>query len=188
MDREPITRRAAFLDRDGTIIEERGDLGDPNGVALLPGAADAVRRLKEAGLAVVLVTNQSGIARGEFTEQQFDAVQGRMLELLEASGARLDGIFVCPHHPNVTGPCDCRKPAAGMYRRAAERLSLDLARSFYVGDRWRDVAVTEEVGGTPLLLATGAGGQGAPDGFERTRDLAEAAERIVASLDGKGGG
>ncbi|NIN70830.1 MAG: HAD-IIIA family hydrolase [Gemmatimonadetes bacterium] len=187
MDREPITRRAAFLDRDGTIIEERGDLGDPDGVALMPGAADAVRKLKDAGLAVVLVTNQSGIARGVFTQQQFEATQERVLELLGAADAHLDDVFYCPHHPDVTGPCDCRKPASGMYRRAAERLSIDLARSFYIGDRWRDVAVTEEVGGTPFLLATGAGGQGAPDGFERTKDLAEAADIIVASLDGKGG-
>jgi histidinol-phosphate phosphatase family protein len=187
MNREPITRRAAFLDRDGTIIEDRGDLGDPNDVALVPGAADAVRRLKDAGLAVVLVTNQSGIARGTITQQQFEAVQQRMLELLDSSGAQLDGVYFCPHHPDVTGPCDCRKPASGMYRRAAERLSIDLARSFYVGDRWRDVAVTEEVGGTPFLLATGAGGQGAPDGFERTANLAAAADTIVASLDGKSG-
>ncbi len=188
MDSDLIMRRAAFLDRDGTLIEERGDLGDPDGVTLMPGAADAVRRLKDAGLAVVLVTNQSGIARGVFTRQQFDAVQERMLELLAESGAHLDGVYFCPHHPDVTGSCDCRKPAAGMYRRAAEKLSIDLSRSFYVGDRWRDVAVTEEVGGTPFLLATGAGGQGAPEGFERTRDLVEAAERIVASLDGKYGG
>jgi D-glycero-D-manno-heptose 1,7-bisphosphate phosphatase len=186
MDKEPIMQRAAFLDRDGTIIEERGDLGDPNRVALIPGAADAVRRLRDAGLVVVLVTNQSGIARGAFTRQQFEAVQERMLDLLDASNASLDDVFYCPHHPDVTGPCDCRKPASGMYRRAAQKLSLDLARSFYVGDRWRDVAVTEEVGGKPFLLATGAGGQGAPDGFEKTRDLAEAADVIVASLDGKG--
>jgi D-glycero-D-manno-heptose 1,7-bisphosphate phosphatase len=178
-------RRAAFLDRDGTIIQERGDLGDPGGVALLPGAADAVRRLRDAGLVVVLVTNQSGIARGAFTQQQFEAVQQRMIDLLDESDAYLDDVFYCPHHPDVTGPCDCRKPASGMYRRAAERLSLDLAGSFYVGDRWRDVAVTEELGGTPFLLATGAAGQGAPEGFARTKDLAEAADKIVASLDGQ---
>jgi len=187
MNREPIRRRAAFLDRDGTIMEERGDLGDPDGVVLLPGAADAVRRLKDAGLAVVLVTNQSGIARGFFTQQQFDAVQKRLLELLAAAGAQLDAVYFCPHHPDVTGPCDCRKPASGMYRRAAQRLSIDLARSFYVGDRWRDIAVTEEVGGTPFLLATGAGGQGAPDGYELVTDLAEAADLIAASLDGRQG-
>jgi D-glycero-D-manno-heptose 1,7-bisphosphate phosphatase len=108
-----------------------------------------------------------------------------MIDLLDASGAHLDDVFYCPHHPDVTGPCDCRKPAAGMYRRAAVKLSIDLASSFYVGDRWRDVAATEEVGGTPFLLATGAGGQGAPDGFEQIKGLAEAADRIVASLDGR---
>ncbi len=106
--------------------------------------------------------------------------------MLADDGAHLDDAFCCPHHPDVDGPCDCRKPAAGMYRRAAQKLSIDLARSFYVGDRWRDIAVTEEVGGAPFLLWTGAGGQGAPDGFERVRDLAEAADRIIAQLDGQG--
>ncbi|UCC73147.1 MAG: HAD family hydrolase [Gemmatimonadota bacterium] len=175
-------RRAAFLDRDGTIIEERGDLGDPEGVALLPGAAEAIRRLKDAGLVVVLVTNQSGIARGMFTRDDFEAVQQRLFELLKASDAGLDDAYYCPHHPDVDGPCYCRKPASGMYRLAAEKLSINLSRSFYVGDRWRDVAVSEEVGGTPFLLATGAGGQGAPDGYGRVRDLAEAADRILATL------
>lgn len=174
---------AAFIDRDGTLIYERGDLGHPDGVELIPGAAAAVRRLREAGLVIVLVTNQSGIARGLFTADDFHAVQARMIELLAAEGVALDKVYFCPHHPDVNGPCDCRKPAPGMYRQAQAELGIDLARSFYVGDRWRDVAVTEEVGGMPFLVRTGAGGAGAPKGFETVRDLAEAADVILATIE-----
>ncbi len=180
---EDHRRRAAFIDRDGTLIYERGDLGHPDGVELIPGAADAIRRLQDAGLVTVLVTNQSGIARGLFTTDEFHAVQARMTELLAAEGVTLDRVYFCPHHPDVDGPCDCRKPAEGMYRQAQEELGIDLSRSFYVGDRWRDVGVTGEVGGTPFLVRTGAGGAGAPEGFETVRDLAEAVDRFLASSD-----
>ena len=176
--------RAAFIDRDGTLIEECGDLGDPAGVTLIPGSVDAVRRLQEAGLKVVLVTNKSGIAKGLFTLEDYRAVHARLEELLAEQGVRLDGAYMCPHHPDVGGLCDCRKPGEGMYREAEQDLSVDLSRSFYVGDRWRDVTVTESVGGTPFLVRTGAGGQGATDGIERVDDLAEAADRILASLAG----
>jgi D-glycero-D-manno-heptose 1,7-bisphosphate phosphatase len=178
-------RRAAFIDRDGTLIEERGDLGHPDGVALIPGSADAVRRLREAGLLAVLVTNQSGIARGLFTVSDFEAVQARMTHLLNQEHAALDNAYFCPHHPDVNGPCDCRKPADGMYREAEREMSIDLSRSFYVGDRWRDVAVTEKVGGTGYLVRTGAGGQGAPPQAEHVEfvdDLAQAADRILEEL------
>lgn len=168
-----------FIDRDGTLIEEKGNLGDPDGVELIPRAAEAVRRLNEAGLPVVLVTNQSGIARGLFSVEDFEAVQSRMVELLGERGARLDATYFCPHHPDVDGPCDCRKPEPGLYRRAARDLGIDLARSFYVGDRWRDVAVTSRVGGTAYLVRTGAGGEDAPPEFERVADLAEAVERML---------
>jgi D-glycero-D-manno-heptose 1,7-bisphosphate phosphatase len=174
--------RAAFIDRDGTLIEERGDLGDPADVALIPGSIDAVRRMQEAGLKVILVTNQSGIAKGLFTLDDYRAVHARLEELLAEQGVLLDGAYMCPHHPDVGGPCDCRKPAEGMYRQAERELSVDLSRSFYVGDRWRDVTVTESVGGVPFLVRTGAGGQGASDDIGRVEDLAEAADRILASL------
>lgn len=183
MHREADGRRAVFIDRDGTLIEEHGDLGDPDGVELLPGAAHAVRRLQDAGLLTVLVTNQSGIAKGLFSFEDFKAVQERLIKLLAEEGVRLDKVYVCPHHPDVTGPCDCRKPGPGMYRRAAADLSVDLARSFYVGDRWRDVAVTEEIGGTFFLLRTGAAGQGAPPETDRVADLAEAVDRILAIIE-----
>ena len=184
MARVAADGRAAFIDRDGTLIEECGDLGDPAGVALIPGSAVAVRRLQQAGLKVILVTNQSGIAKRLFTLEDYRAVHARIEQLLAEQGVRLDGAYMCPHHPDVGGPCDCRKPAEGMYRRAERDLSVDLSRSYYVGDRWRDVTVTESIGGTPFVVRTGAGGQGAPEDIERVRDLAEAADRILSSLAG----
>ncbi|UCF19708.1 MAG: HAD family hydrolase [Gemmatimonadota bacterium] len=187
-DRLDGRHRAAFIDRDGTVIEERGDLSDPDMVFLLPGSAEALLRLSRAGLLVILVTNQSGIAREAFTLDEFRVVQQRMFDLLERAGARLDGVYFCPHHPDVDGPCQCRKPAAGLYRQAAVARSIDLARSFYVGDRWRDVAVTREVGGVPFLVRTGAGGKGAPPGTETVADLSEAAHRILAMLAGEATG
>lgn len=176
-------RRAVFIDRDGTLIEDAEYLSDPRGVDVLPGSMEALRRLNEAGLPVVLVTNQSGIAQGLLTIEDFEATQRRLTELMIGVGAHLDGVYMCPHHPDIDGPCDCRKPGAALYRRAADELCIDLSRSFYVGDRYRDVAVTEEVGGVPLVVLTGEGGEGAPGDIERVRDLAEAVDRIVAMLN-----
>lgn len=145
-------RPAVFLDRDGTLIVDRHYLSDPAGVELLPGAAEAVARLNAAGLFVALVTNQSGIARGYFTEAQYAAVHARLVELLAERGARLDAEYHCPLGPDEPDPDECRKPRAGMYRRAAREHGLDLARSFYVGDRLRDVIMTETLGGTSILV------------------------------------
>lgn len=134
------TRRGAFLDRDGTLIEDAHYLRDASAVRLLPGAADAVRRLNAAGVLVFVVTNQSGIARGLITPAQYEATRARLDALLAAAGARLDGSYHCPHHPDVDGPCACRKPATGMHREAARAHGVDLTRSLYAGDRHRDVA------------------------------------------------
>src|SRR5690606_21848860 len=132
-------RPAVFLDRDGTIVVERNYLADPARVELVPGAAAALRALAEAGYALVVVTNQSGIARGLYGEGEFRAVQRRIEELLAREGIRLDGVYHCPHHPDYTGPCECRKPAVGLYLRAARELGLDLSRSVCIGDRLKDV-------------------------------------------------
>jgi D-glycero-D-manno-heptose 1,7-bisphosphate phosphatase len=150
-------RPAVFLDRDGTLIEDRGYLRDPDQVALLPGASGAVRRLDLAGLPVVVVTNQSGIARGLLTEDDYLATARRLDALLAADGARLAGHYHCPHLPEVSGPCECRKPGALLYRQAAADLALDLTRSWWVGDRVRDVAAARELGGRGILVLTGAG-------------------------------
>src|SRR5260370_16939506 len=102
--------RAVFLDRDGTIVEDPGCLHEPGKVRLLPGAGEAIHQLNEAGFLVVTVSNQSGIARGRYTVVDYEAVQRRLAELLASHQARLDGSYFCPHHPDVTGPCDCPNP------------------------------------------------------------------------------
>jgi histidinol-phosphate phosphatase family protein len=112
-------RAAVFLDRDGTIIEDTGYVADPAAVRLLPGAAAAIARLNRAGLPAIVVTNQSGIARGLLDEAAYAAVARRLESLLGAEGARLDGDYYCPHHPDFTGPCECRKPGALLYCQAA---------------------------------------------------------------------
>jgi len=152
-----LLRPAAFLDRDGTIMVEREFLADPAGVELIPGAADGLHALRRAGFALVVVTNQSGIARGLFGLDDFRAVQARLEELLAAEGIRLDGVYLCPHHPGFGPACDCRKPAAGLYRQAARELHLDLARSLFIGDRLADVEAAGPLGGTAILLRTGYG-------------------------------
>ena len=145
-------RRAVFLDRDGTLIVDRHYLADPAGVELLPGAGRALARLNAAGFLAVLVTNQSGIGRGYFTEARYRAVHRRLCEALEAEGARLDAEYHCPLGPDDPDPGECRKPRTGMYRRAAAEHGIDLSASFYVGDRLRDVLPALPFGGVPLLL------------------------------------
>lgn len=173
-------RRALFLDRDGTLIQERDYLADPDAVEFVPGAVDALRAFAAAGYAVVIVTNQSGIARGLYSADQFRAVQDRVEQLLERAGVRIDAVFHCPHHPDFTGPCECRKPALGMYRAAAEQLGVDLAGSLYVGDRVKDVLPALRLGGRGCLVQTGYGADEAaslPAGVDTAADLAALARR-----------
>ena len=175
---------AAFIDRDGTVIVERCYLADPAGVELLPGAAAALRRLHDAGYALVLVTNQSGLARGLFSVAELLAVQDRLAVLLRAQGVVLDGVYYCPHHPDFGPACDCRKPATGMFRRAAADLRLDLRTSACIGDRINDVEPAAAFGGRGLLVLTGYGTEQAPGAaawIEVVRDLAEAADRLIPS-------
>lgn len=152
-----MSRAAVFLDRDGTIIAETEYLADPNGVVLLPGACEALEQLTALGYALVVVTNQSGIARGLYAEEDFRAVQARLEAMLAECGIRLDAVLHCPHHPDFTGPCECRKPALGLYRRAAADLDLDLSASVYVGDRVSDVLPALRTGGAGYLVRTGYG-------------------------------
>jgi histidinol-phosphate phosphatase family protein len=176
-------RPAVFLDRDGTVIEDRHYLRDPDLVRLLPGAADALRRLDQAGWPVVLVTNQSGIARGMLSEDEYLATEQRLEALLAAAGAHLAGHYHCPHLPEISGPCECRKPGPLLYRRAAQELGLDLARSWWVGDRLRDVAGATHFGGRGVLVLTGAGagdaGTAAGQGWSVAPDLAAAVHVIL---------
>jgi D-glycero-D-manno-heptose 1,7-bisphosphate phosphatase len=177
-------RPAVFLDRDGTLIEDRHYLRDPTGVQLLPGAAEAVRRLNAAGRVVVVVTNQSGIARGLLTEADYAATSRRLAELLAAGGAQLDAQYHCPHHPDLSGACECRKPGTLLYRRAAADFGLDLGRSWWIGDRLRDVAAAGALGGRGLLVRTGRGGEEArrPEAtlWPTTRDLRSAVGLVLS--------
>ncbi len=132
-------RPALFIDRDGTLIADAHYLANPSLVRLLQGAGHAVAQANTAGVLAIVVTNQSGIARGLITPAQYEAVRARTDALLQRAGARVDATYHCPHWPDVTGPCSCRKPGPGMYLQAAADWHIDLARSAYIGDRWRDV-------------------------------------------------
>lgn len=176
-------RGGVFLDRDGTIIEDRDYPGDPGAVRLLPGAAEAIRQLNSAGVPVIVVTNQSGIARGLITEGQYQAVRARMEELLSEEGATVTATYYCPHGPDTLPPCDCRKPAAGMFNRGAHEQGLSLSRSVFIGDRTRDVLAGVAAGGRGFLI-------GRPEGFDLPADtpritfvtsLSEAVQTVLES-------
>jgi D-glycero-D-manno-heptose 1,7-bisphosphate phosphatase len=178
-------RPAAFLDRDGTIIRDADYLRDPGGVALLPGSALAIARLNTARVPVIVITNQSGIARGLLTREDHERVTARLEEMLAADGARIDATYVCPHHPDFTGPCECRKPGTALHRRAAEEHGVDLRRSTFVGDRWRDVAPALELGGRGILIASPST---PPDELRQAErhvevvgSLGEAVDRLLAA-------
>ena len=155
-------RPAAFIDRDGTLTEEVGYVNHPSRLKLLPRSAAAVRRLNDAGIAAVVVTNQAGIARGYFSEDVLSATNRALVGQLKQAGADLDGIYVCPHHPSEGEPpfrvdCDCRKPRPGLLLRAAAELDLDLGTSVVVGDKVSDLAMAPRVGARSILVLTGYG-------------------------------
>lgn len=169
---------AVFVDRDGTLIREAEYLSDPADVDVLPGAIAALAAFEAAGYAIIVVTNQSGIARGYYDEAAYRRVEAEVERRLAAAGVRLVATYYCPHHPDFTGPCECRKPATGLFRQAAREHRLDLQRSVYVGDRLRDVAPATELGGTAILVRTGYGAeeaQAAPPGVRVVDDLPGAA-------------
>jgi len=182
-------RPAAFVDRDGTVMRDAAYVGDPRDVELLPGAASAIRRLNEADIPVIVVSNQSGIARGLFTEQDYEAVHRRLEQVLAAHGARIDATYICPHFPEISGPCDCRKPGLALFKRAIADHGLDPSRSLFVGDRWRDVAPALALGGEPVMLDVVST---RPEDRARARDehvptaasLAAAVERFLVALPG----
>jgi len=155
-------RPAVFLDRDGTLLEEAGYLDRLERLVFYPYSVDAIRLLNRSGFAVVIVTNQAGIARGIFKEAFVAEAHQHISDKLALGGARIDGFYYCPHHPEAViealrQDCDCRKPKPGMFTRAATELGLDLARSFVVGDRWHDLQAGQQVGARGLLVRTGYG-------------------------------
>lgn len=150
-------RRGVFIDRDGTLIDLIPYLADPDQVRLVSGAGEALRRLGEAGYDRVVVTNQSGVARGLYDLDRVAAVHERLLQRLRLEGADLEAIEICPHHPDFTGTCACRKPEPGMVLRAAERLGVDLRASWAIGDRFEDLTAGTKVGCRGILVLTGYG-------------------------------
>jgi len=156
------SRPAVFIDRDGTLTEEVGYVNHPSRLRLLPRSAEAIRRLNAAGVAAVVVTNQAGIARGYFSEDVLHEVNAALTAALRREGARLDGLYVCTHHPTEGEPpfraaCECRKPRPGLLRRAAAELGLDLVRSTMVGDKPSDLVPGRTVGAAAVLVLTGYG-------------------------------
>jgi D-glycero-D-manno-heptose 1,7-bisphosphate phosphatase len=150
-----MSQPAVFLDRDGTINAEMGYINHLSRFELLPQAIPAIRRLNEAGFKVVIVTNQSGAARGYFPAALVDEVHEHLKTLLAAGGAHLDGIYACLHSPNEG--CACRKPRPTLIQEAARDLDLDLARSYAVGDRYKDMETAANAGVKGILVLTGYG-------------------------------
>ncbi|HEY5086050.1 MAG TPA: HAD-IIIA family hydrolase [Gemmatimonadaceae bacterium] len=175
-----------FLDRDGTIIRDVSYLSRAEDVELLPGAAHAITRLNDFGAPVIVITNQSGIARGTFTVADYLLTQRRLDELLIGSGARIDATYYCPDHPDFTGPCGCRKPGTVLFERAAVEQGLDMTSPGYIGDRWRDIEPFRKLGGTPILI----GGPNTPpediasaelEGVAIVTSLADAVDMLIGA-------
>lgn len=157
-----MKRAAVFLDRDGTINEQMGYINHISRFYLLDGAAKAIRCLNEVDMPVVVVTNQSGLARGYFPEELLEQVHREMARLLLEEGAKIDGLYVCPHHPEAKRVkfrenCNCRKPKTGLLEQAAQEMNIDLERSFMVGDRFSDIRCGASVGAKTILVLSGYG-------------------------------
>ena len=155
-------KRAVFIDRDGTISEEVGYINHPARFRMFPYAAAAIKHLNDNGWLAIVVTNQAGVARGYFSEDMIQTVHGEMTKGLESSGARLDAVYYCAHHPSVGEPpyrfdCDCRKPKPGLISRAARDLNIDLAGSWMVGDRYSDVELARNAGVKSMFVMSGYG-------------------------------
>lgn len=153
---------AVFLDRDGTIIEDRDYLSDPKDIKLIPGSVKAVRSINNMGFKAIVVTNQSGVARGYFQEKNIAEVHEKLKELFNKEGAQIDAFYYCPHHPTAgEGPyrteCQCRKPETGMLDAAVRDFDLDQASSYVIGDKLIDIEMAQRAGARGILVKTGYG-------------------------------
>jgi D-glycero-D-manno-heptose 1,7-bisphosphate phosphatase len=184
--------KAVFLDRDGTVNEEVGYMTDLVKLRLIPGAGRAIRQLNDAGFKVVLVTNQSGVARGYFPESLVHETHARLDEMLNADGAQIDAVYYCPHHPTAgnsryTVDCDCRKPRTGLIDRAVNDLAIDIRHSYMVGDKWSDIELAQRAGVHAVLVKSGFAqddpGNERPAGLKEpdllAHSLTEAADWII---------
>ncbi|HEY6198455.1 MAG TPA: HAD family hydrolase [Candidatus Binatia bacterium] len=178
-----------LVDRDGTLIRDVGHLSRIEQIEVLPRAADALRLLRERGLKIAIVTNQSAVGRGLLDEKGLEEIHRELVKRLAAGGAAVDGIYYCPHHPTeALGSyrirCDCRKPDTGLALRAAAELNLDLARSYMIGDKPSDMDLAARVGARGILLDAGL----AANSAIAVSDIWQAAERIVADLKARARG
>jgi D-glycero-D-manno-heptose 1,7-bisphosphate phosphatase len=139
------------LDRDGTIVADRHYLSDPDALEFLPGAAEGLRKMSDMGYRLVVITNQSGIARGFFSTARLEEVHDRMRRMLDSIGVRLDGIYHCPHGPE--DGCDCRKPALGLMQQASRDLGFDMSESIVIGDKDSDIEFGRRAGSVTMLVA-----------------------------------
>lgn len=185
-----MSQPAVFIDRDGTLIEDADYLSSPEEIRILPGSIPGLQRLHQAGYLIVIVTNQSAVARGLISEDQLGLIHERLIEQVETLGGSIDAVYYCPHHPTegigeYRRQCDCRKPLPGMMLRAGDELNIDLAQSYLVGDAWRDVEAALAAGVIPLKVPRPAGRE-----EERRDDLfvlaevsniSEAADVILAA-------
>ena len=177
-----MARPAVFIDRDGTLIEEAGYLNHLDRLVFFPFTVDAVRQLNRGGFAIVVITNQAGIARGIVPEAFVGRAHQHISERLAAGGAHVDGYYHCPHHPSGVVPglsvtCDCRKPKPGLLVRAVAEMDLDPVRSFIVGDRWHDLEAGRAAGTGAVLVRTGYGA-----GEERKPRAGVTADAVVDNL------
>lgn len=178
----------AFLDRDGTIIRDVKYISDPEAVELIAGAADAIARLNEARVPVVVVSNQSGIGRGYFDVEDYERVHARMLDVLAENGAHVEASYYCPHAPDRVPPCECRKPRAALFEKALADLGADPRRAYYVGDRLRDITPALVLGGQGILLVgedtPGSEAEEAEREARTVRSLAEAVDLMLGTGTG----
>lgn len=178
---------AVFLDRDGTIMEDAHYIKSPMQVRLLPGAAAAIKRINDSNIPVIVVTNQSGIARGIFSVEDYEKVRARFERLLSDEGAHIDASYYCPHAPDDPPVCNCRKPQTQMFEQAIAELNLDAENSAYIGDRWRDIVASKKLGGRGILIASAETSpedrrRAEADGFETAADLADAVGKLFGGL------
>jgi D-glycero-D-manno-heptose 1,7-bisphosphate phosphatase len=176
-----VTRRFALVDRDGTINEERHHLADPDDLALIPGAAAALVRLRDdLGMGVAVVTNQAEIGRGNLSQERLDEIHARLRELLASEGATVDAIFVCPHAPE--DGCSCRKPAPGLALQAAERFRFSPSDAIVIGDHARDMGMGRAIGATTIFVRTGHGRDEEPAAAPLADHVAEDLPAAVAII------
>jgi D-glycero-D-manno-heptose 1,7-bisphosphate phosphatase len=185
---------AIFIDRDGTINEDIGYASHPDELVIYPYVAEAIRLVNDAGLKVIVVTNQSGIARGLYTEATLDQIHEKLITELAGEGARIDAIYYCPHHPRIGNQsyrkaCDCRKPQTGMLEQAAREHHINLAQSFVIGDKASDINLATNAGARGVLVRTGYGNETLANRERRpcypsivAEDLLEAVQLILSEF------